>query len=505
MTTKWRLVAFTLVGAAALGQAERSMAMELLAAPGFEAALGAEVPFWSLGEYRTADPSMLVDSASLAGFADNPIDPLNVNALDRGLWIKPFSGSDAAGTTEAILSQIVPAVPGKEYTFTGDARFEANYGGTAGFSTDTQFEMAFLDAGGMVIGSPLVRDLEAEVIPGLGYSGTNGNPDITPLVGIAPAGAASVRVRAQGINMSSNTINTGAQSAFVDNFSLVTSDAPSTQLLMNGGLNIIPPTVEQLLIDEGWEFVKSPETSTEILRIASFANNPATGGANGVWVSPFLASAQGGSGVVQQTVPGVAGTEYTFSAGARWEANFFGDTGTAGENEALLELAFLDGSGEVISSSVLDLRENGKTADNLWSTHSVSAAAPAGTVDIRVAGIINNLTTNPAGGAQSAFWDDFSLMAAVDPGLLAGDFDGNGSVGNGDLTLLLANWGGDVPPVPAGWVGSQPTGPGVGNDELTALLATWGQSQSSAVSVPEPASVLFVMTGLAVAAARRRV
>lgn len=501
MTTKWRLVVCTLVGAAALGQAERSMAIELLAAPGFEAALGAEVPFWSLQEFRTADPSLLVDSASLAGFADNPIDPLVVDPLHRGLWIKPFSGNATNGTTEAILSQIVPAVPGSEYTFTGDARFEANYGGTAGFSTDMQFEMAFLDAGGMVIGSPLVRDLEAEVIPGLGWSGRDGNPELTPLVGVAPAGAASVRVRALGLNMTTNTVNSGQQSAFVDNFSLVTSDAPTTELLMNGNLNIIPPTVEQLLIDEGWEFVESPDTSTEILRIAGFANNPATGGANGVWVSPFLASAQGGSGAVRQTAPGMVGTEYTFSASARWEANFFGDAGTA--NEALIELAFLDEAGEVITSSVLDLREDGKTADNLWSTHSISATAPAGTVDIRVAGIINNLTTNPAGGGQSAFWDDFSLMAASLP-TLPGDANGDGAVDLLDLAILGANFG-QSPRVFAEGNFNEPADTVVDLLDLAILGENFGAMAANAAAVPEPASALVVLTGLALAAARRRV
>ncbi|QDT69224.1 hypothetical protein MalM25_21570 [Planctomycetes bacterium MalM25] len=84
------------------------------------------------------------------------------------------------------------------------------------------------------------------------------------------------------------------------------------------------------------------------------------------------------------------------------------------------------------------------------------------------------------------------FTAPDDPMFLEGDFDGNGSVGDGDLTLLLSNWGGAVPPVPAGWDGAQPTAPGVGDDELTALLGTWGASQSG-VAVPEPASVLVCL------------
>lgn len=74
---------------------------------------------------------------------------------------------------------------------------------------------------------------------------------------------------------------------------------------------------------------------------------------------------------------------------------------------------------------------------------------------------------------------------------LPGDFDGNGSWGDGDLTLLLANWGATVPPVPAGWDGLQPTAPGIGDDELTTLLSNWGQSSS--LAVPEPGAVVMAL------------
>ncbi|QDT67872.1 hypothetical protein MalM25_07800 [Planctomycetes bacterium MalM25] len=88
--------------------------------------------------------------------------------------------------------------------------------------------------------------------------------------------------------------------------------------------------------------------------------------------------------------------------------------------------------------------------------------------------------------------------------LLPGDFDGNGAVGDGDLTLLLSNWGNDVPPVPAGWTGAQPTAPGVGDDELTALLGSWGASAgSSAFAVPEPTALTLVAFALLVGAKRR--
>ncbi|QDV74369.1 hypothetical protein [Botrimarina mediterranea] len=488
MTTKWRLVACTLVGAAALGVAQRATAVELLTFGNFELpALPSipEVPFWTLEEFRTADPSLMVDSASLAGFADNPIDPLAVDPDHRGLWIKPFSGNEANGTTEAILTQIVAAVPGQEYSFTGDGLFEANYGGTAGFSTDINFELAFLDSSGMVIGSPLVRDLETELIAGLGWSGRDGNPDITPLVGVAPAGAASVRVRAQGLNMTTNT-NGGAQSAFVDNFSLTTTAAPTTQLLENANLNIlpeVPPTAEERLVEAGWEFIENPE-GVNSLAAAGFANNPATGGTNGIWVRPFVADADSAS--IQQSVAGVAGTEYMFTASSRWEVNFYNAGGD--ENQMLLELAFLDSEGVVIDSSTLDLRAAGQTADNNWHTHSLSATAPAGTVDVRVAGITNNITANPdTGTTVSAFWDDFSLMAVT--GGLAGDYNSDGKVDAADYTVWRD--------------GNSPDSSQAGYDLWADNYGTTS-APSAAAAIPEPTACVLVLVGLTAVAARRR-
>jgi len=77
--------------------------------------------------------------------------------------------------------------------------------------------------------------------------------------------------------------------------------------------------------------------------------------------------------------------------------------------------------------------------------------------------------------------DSFSEreFTVTDVPALDGDFDGSGAVGNGDLTLLLDNWGDAVPPIPAGWVGSPITAPSVSNDELTALLDHWGEALSN--------------------------
>jgi hypothetical protein len=84
----------------------------------------------------------------------------------------------------------------------------------------------------------------------------------------------------------------------------------------------------------------------------------------------------------------------------------------------------------------------------------------------------------------------------------AGDFSGDGRVDGADLSLLLANWGATVPPVPAGWTGSQPTASGVDADELSALLANWGFGTSTAI--PEPGSVVLLMSACGLFVGRRR-
>lgn len=506
MTTKWRLVACTLVGAAALGLADRATAMELLTSGDFEYVPGAaapEVPSWTLTESRATNPGAATDTASLVGFANAG----GTVAGEFGLWVKGFAGNPTDGLATMILAQSVPAIPGETYSFKGEAAFETYYSGgvetlEAGSlfgaipsPTRTEFELAFLDAGGAVIGTPVVRNLKPEVFNGFGYTA------VSPISDVAPAGAASVRVRAMGIDMANNQLN--PQSAFMDNFSLTTLSAPSTELLANPRLNdapVVPPTAEEVL-SEYFDFIEDPETSTDIVRIINFANNPATGGINGVWISPFLASAQGGSATVAQTVAGTAGVEYTFSAGARWETNFLGDASVTDENKAVIELAFLDGMGEVIGSSVLDLRGDGKTAAaNSWTTHSVTATAPEGTVDVRVAGIISNLTTNPAGGGQSAFWDDFSLMAADLPTLI-GDTDGNGVVDLVDLNNVKNNFGAVSPPA----LGDTDGNGTIDLVDLNNVKNNFGATAGGAVSVPEPASALMVLAGVALAATRRRV
>jgi hypothetical protein len=82
-----------------------------------------------------------------------------------------------------------------------------------------------------------------------------------------------------------------------------------------------------------------------------------------------------------------------------------------------------------------------------------------------------------------------------------GDFDSSGTVGNGDLTLLLDSWGGA--PTSA-WVNNPPGS--VGNDSLTELLDNWGNDYtgSGLTAVPEPTTAMLLTIALASGFARRR-
>ncbi|MEM8495852.1 MAG: hypothetical protein AAF663_10755, partial [Planctomycetota bacterium] len=72
---------------------------------------------------------------------------------------------------------------------------------------------------------------------------------------------------------------------------------------------------------------------------------------------------------------------------------------------------------------------------------------------------------------------------------LAGDFNASGSVEQGDLNLVLNNWGVDASRLaPPGWLTQWPDDT-VDQEELNAVLNNWGSSASPSLSnapIPEP-------------------
>ncbi|MEM1445013.1 MAG: hypothetical protein AAGF84_03090 [Planctomycetota bacterium] len=101
--------------------------------------------------------------------------------------------------------------------------------------------------------------------------------------------------------------------------------------------------------------------------------------------------------------------------------------------------------------------------------------------------------------------DDLAVYATIGA-FLSGDFNGDGTVEQGDLNLVLGNWGSDTAGnIPAGWLNDLPLGT-IDQAELNAVLNNWGSSVApdfAGFDVPEPATAV-VLGAFAVAGLRRR-
>lgn len=102
------------------------------------------------------------------------------------------------------------------------------------------------------------------------------------------------------------------------------------------------------------------------------------------------------------------------------------------------------------------------------------------------------------------------MLTPLFPGeALAGDYNGNGTVEQADLDLVLLHWGDVTPPVPGGWTNDLPTG-AIDQAELDKVLLNWGSTAARGIAsaIPEPAARLIGLIALPftlhVVAARRR-
>ncbi len=83
-----------------------------------------------------------------------------------------------------------------------------------------------------------------------------------------------------------------------------------------------------------------------------------------------------------------------------------------------------------------------------------------------------------------------------DAASLTGDYNNSGQVEQGDLDLVLQNWGTDTTGnTPPGWTNDLPTGL-VDQGELDGVLLNWGSSAAPGFNggaVPEPAAAVFLL------------
>ncbi len=101
-----------------------------------------------------------------------------------------------------------------------------------------------------------------------------------------------------------------------------------------------------------------------------------------------------------------------------------------------------------------------------------------------------------------ALWS-FETLAAM----ILGDYNGSGQVEQGDLDLVLQNWGLDTVAsgVPAGWTHDLPDGL-IDQGELDGVLLNWGSTTAPSFAgsaVPEPGTAALLAAGLALLGSRR--
>lgn len=105
---------------------------------------------------------------------------------------------------------------------------------------------------------------------------------------------------------------------------------------------------------------------------------------------------------------------------------------------------------------------------------------------------------------DEVFWDPDAVFTA-----LLGDYNLSGQVEQGDLDLVLSNWGldTDTQGVPSGWLADLPDGQ-IEQTELDKVLTNWGSTNApdfaGSTLVPEPTTLTLFSCVTALAIRRRR-
>jgi cyclophilin family peptidyl-prolyl cis-trans isomerase len=165
------------------------------------------------------------------------------------------------------------------------------------------------------------------------------------------------------------------------------------------------------------------------------------------------------------------------------------------------------------SQFFINLADNSENLDNQNGGFTVFGRVVSGTMNIvdRIAALPRynlNSPSNPDGPFGKVPLNEYEggpvlkehvvLSPQIVPVLqLRGDYNANGTVEQGDLDLVLLNWGDDALPLPLGWVNDLPSG-AIDQNELDGVLLNWGEGGASGsaqapAGVPEPRAVVLAL------------
>ncbi|MEM8783338.1 MAG: PEP-CTERM sorting domain-containing protein [Planctomycetota bacterium] len=151
-----------------------------------------------------------------------------------------------------------------------------------------------------------------------------------------------------------------------------------------------------------------------------------------------------------------------------------------------------------INAEVVDGQVVGTQLDNEFNTVE---AAIDGTGDLLTLELIGDFNSDPEPFVVDNLVLSGEEITVIDG--IVGDYDDSGQVEQGDLNLVLNNWGAAAPFDPNGDPFSTPN---VDQEELNRVLNNWGSTAAPSfegAAVPEPAT-LALLGGLALAGLRRR-
>ncbi len=357
-------------------------------------AAGRTYTFTGHSFYQLDSSNNLETLGTLTPLGDYNLDTV-VNAADYTVWRDTLGSTTdfrANGTNEGASLDLIDQA---DYDYWKE-RFGISGHGPIPSPTQTKFELAFLNASDVVIGTPATLNLPKN-------RPTDVFPDdwqLHTLAAVAPAGTTKIRVTVSATNMvDSCSICEAGQDVFFDNFSLKDSSLPSERLV-NGDLNAPGAPIDFTL-------VKSPEDNVQFTN-ASYAVHT---GNQGLWLRSF----NGGDAKVVQTVDGTAGADYDFSAWVKLQGGYSGFDPLS-STVTFMTMEFLDAASAVIDTQTLDLDDvvpYPTDPQGEWNQFSLNGTAPANTVSIRVSLGATGMANSGLALPQSAMFDDLSLIETL--------------------------------------------------------------------------------------------